>query len=167
MRRFLALGAFLLTLVTAAWAHAYHASIMEARLNPKTQQLEVALKVFTDDLVTALSNGQPRRLNLADMPAAQLTPLLAGYLRRTVTIGSKPGEVLPITYVGQQVEKDAHWLYFSVKLPAAKPLHSFTLRHRLLMEQFGDQMNIVNLEAGGKKQSALFREGAEEQQLSW
>lgn len=167
MHRFLALGAFLLTLVTTAWAHAYHASIMEARLNPKTQQLEIALKVFTDDLETALSSGQPRRLSLSDMPSAQLTPLLAGYVRRTVVIGTKPGEGLPISYVGQQVEKDAHWLYFSVKMPAGRPLHGFTLRHRLLMEQFADQMNIVNLEAGGKKQSALFREGAEEQQLSW
>lgn len=167
MRRLLALGAILLILVTAAWAHAYHASIMEARLNPKTQQLEVALKVFTDDLETALSKGQPRRLSLSDMPAAQLTPLLAGYVRRRVQIGGKPGEALPLTYVGQQVEKDAHWLYFSVKLPAGKPLHGLTLRHRLLLEQFPDQMNIVNLEAGGKKQSALFREGAEEQQLTW
>ncbi|GAB3834980.1 hypothetical protein GCM10028821_30530 [Hymenobacter jeollabukensis] len=155
----------MLALVTAAWAHAYHASVMEARVNAKTQQLEVALKIFSDDLEAALSAGQPRHLSLADVPAAQLTPLLAGYLRRTVTIGTKPGEALPITYAGQQVEKDAHWLYFSVKLPASA--RSLTLRHRLLMEQFPDQMNIVNLEAGGKKQSALFREGNEEQRLSW
>ncbi|RAK65303.1 hypothetical protein DLM85_17395 [Hymenobacter edaphi] len=154
-----------LVLVTAAWAHAYHASIMEARVNAKTQQLEVALKIFTDDLEAALSAGQPRHLSLAETPAARLTPLLAGYLRRTVAIGTRPGEALPITYAGQQVEKDAHWLYFSVKLPAAA--RGLTLRHRLLMEQFPDQMNIVNLEAGGKKQSALFREGNEEQRLSW
>lgn len=165
MRRFLALGALLLALVTAAWAHAYHASIMEARLNPKTGQLEVALKVFTDDLETALSVGQPRRLSLPELPAAQLTPLLAAYVRRTVSIGTRPGEALPISYVGQQAEKDAQWLYFSVKLPATA--RSLTLRHRLLLEQFPDQMNIVNLEAGGKKQSALFREGAEQQQLHW
>ena len=165
MRRILALGALLLVFATAAWAHAYHASIMEARLNAKTQQLEVALKVFSDDLETALSAGQPRRLSLSEMPANQLTPLLAAYVRRTVAIGTKPGEALPITYVGQQVEKDAHWLYFSVKLPGAA--RSLTLRHRLFMEQFPDQMNVVNLEAGGKKQSALFREGNEEQRLSW
>lgn len=165
MRRFLALGAFLLVLVAAAGAHAYHASIMEARLNPGKQQLEVALKVFTDDLETALSSGQPRRVSLAETPAAQLNSLLAGYLRRTVAVGTKPGEALPLSYLGQQVEKDAHWLYFSVKLPATA--RGLTLRHRLLLEQFPDQMNIVNLEAGGKKQSALFRDGNEEQRLSW
>jgi hypothetical protein len=166
MRRLLAFAGLLLLALTAA-AHAYHASIMEARLNPKTRQLEVALKVFTDDLETALSAGQPRHLSLAETPAAQLTPLISGYLRRTVVIGTKPGEALPITYVGQQADKDAHWLYFSVPLPAGPPVQRLTLRHRLLLEQFRDQMNIVNLEAGGKKQSALFREGAEEQQLSW
>ncbi|RTQ50135.1 hypothetical protein EJV47_10900 [Hymenobacter gummosus] len=166
MRRLLFLAGALLMALTAA-AHAYHASIMEARLNPRTRQLEVALKVFTDDLEAALSVGRPRHLSLAETPAAQLTPLLSGYLRRTVAIGTRPGEALPLTYVGQQAEKDAHWLYFSVQLPAGKPVQSLTLRHRLLMEQFQDQMNIVNFEAGGKKQSALFREGNEEQQLSW
>ncbi|MCC3157281.1 hypothetical protein LJ737_08525 [Hymenobacter sp. 15J16-1T3B] len=165
MRRLLALGALLLALATAAWAHAYHASIMEARLNAKTQQLEVALKVFSDDLETALSAGQPRHLSLSEMAPAQLTPLLATYVRRTVAIGTRPGEALPITYIGQQTEKDAQWLYFSVKLPAAA--RGLNLRHRLLLEQFPDQMNVVNLEAAGKKQSALFREGNEEQRLSW
>ncbi|GAB2965866.1 hypothetical protein GCM10027048_39810 [Hymenobacter coalescens] len=165
MRRFAALLGFLLLLVTAAWAHAYHASIMEARLNAKTQQLEVSLKVFTDDLETALSHGQPRPVSIAETPAAQLTPLLSGYLRRTVAVGTRPGEALPLNYLGLQQDKDAYWLHFSVKLPAAT--RSLTLRHRLLMEQFADQMNIVNLEAGGKKQSALFRAGNEEQQLSW
>jgi hypothetical protein len=167
MRRLAALLGLLLSIATVAWAHAYHASIMEARLNPKTQQLEVALKVFTDDLETALSSGRPRHLSLAETPAAQLTPLLSGYLRRCLSVGTKPGETLPLNYLGQQVEKDAYWLYFSVKLPAGAPVKGLNLRHRLLMEQFPDQMNIVNLEAGGKKQSALFRDGNEEQQLSW
>ena len=47
------------------------------------------------------------------------------------------------------------------------PVDSESARVSALLEQFPDQMNIVNLEAGGKKQSALFREGAEEQQLTW
>ncbi|OON69124.1 DUF6702 family protein [Hymenobacter sp. CRA2] len=165
MRRFLVFAAALLLVALTAAAHAYHASIMEARLNAKTQQLEVALKVFTDDMEAVLSNGQPRHVSIAETPAAQLTPMLAGYLRRTVVIGTKPGEVLPLNYLGLQQEKDAYWLYFSVKLP--RPVQGLTMRHRLLMDQFSDQMNIVNLDAGGKKQSALFRDGNEEQQLSW
>ncbi|KUG06766.1 DUF6702 family protein [Solirubrum puertoriconensis] len=163
MRRFVVfLGALLITL--AAWAHPYHASIMEAKLNSKTQQLEIALKVFTDDLETGLSQGAARPLRLLETPAAQLTPVISNYLRRSITVGTKPGEALPLNYLGMEREKDAHWIYFSVKLN--KRTQAINLSHRLLMEQFSDQMNIVNLEANGKKQSALFRSGNETQRIS-
>jgi hypothetical protein len=163
MTRLLATLLVLLIGLSTAFAHAYHASVMDLRLNAKTQQLEVALKIFTDDLETTLSKGQPKPVTLDQTAVVQ--PLMAAYLRRTVSFGTKPGETLPLNYVGMEREKDAHWVYFSVKLP--RPVQTVTLRHHLLMDQFPDQMNIVNLEAGGKKQSALFRDGNEVQELKW
>ena len=64
MRRPLLLLPVLLLAALTGWAHAYHATIMDVRYNPARQQLEVALKVFTDDFEQALSEqalsaGQP------------------------------------------------------------------------------------------------------------
>jgi hypothetical protein len=164
MRRlvFLLIG---LSISLAAMAHAYHASIMDVRYNAQKQQLEIALKVFTDDFEKALSQGQPKPISLLQMPATQTKPITAAYLARTLRFGTKPGETLPLTYLGMQHEGDAHWLYCTVKLPRA--LKSLTLHHKLLLDQFSDEMNIVNLEAGGKKQSTLFRSGEEEQTFTW
>jgi hypothetical protein len=58
MRHLLVFCAFCLLSFTAM-AHAYHASIMEVQYNPKKQQLEVALKVFTDDFEKGLSAASP------------------------------------------------------------------------------------------------------------
>ncbi|WP_400193811.1 DUF6702 family protein [Hymenobacter sp. B81] len=165
LRRSLVFAAALLLLSLAAWAHAYHASIMELRVNPDKQQLEISLKVFTDDLEKALSEGQPRPVSLEQSPAGTVQPLLAAYLRQRIGFTGKPGEALPLSYLGMQRENDAHWLFCTVKLP--RPLRGVQLQHRLLLEHFADQMNIVNLEAGGKKQSALFRDGHDTQLLSW
>jgi hypothetical protein len=164
MRRlvFLLIG---LSISLAAMAHAYHASIMDVRYNAQKQQLEIALKVFTDDFEKALSQGQPKPISLLQMPATQTKPITAAYLTRTLRFGTKPGETLPLTYLGMQHEGDAHWLYCTVKLPRA--LSSLNLHHKLLLDQFPDEMNIVNLEAGGKKQSTLFRGGEEEQTFTW
>ena len=148
-----------------AMAHAYHASIMELHYNPGKQQLEVALKVFTDDFEKALSAGQPSSISLEQSPKPQVTALVTALLRRSVMFGTKPGETLPIQFIGIQKETDAHWLYFAVKL--AKPVNGIYLRHSLLEDTFRDQMNIVNVEANGKKQSALFKEGDESQKLTW
>jgi hypothetical protein len=164
MRR-LILVCILLTAALVAGAHAYHASIMDVRYNSQKQQLEVALKVFTDDFEKALSAGQPRPISFEESPKAQVTTLITALLTRSLTFGTKPGEALPLQFLGFQRESDAHWLYFSVKL--AKPVKGLYLRHRLLLDTFPDEMNIVNVEAGGKKQSALFRDGEESQKLTW
>ncbi|OUJ75527.1 DUF6702 family protein [Hymenobacter crusticola] len=164
MRRFsLLITALFISLLAAA--HAYHASIMELHYNASKQQLEVSLKVFTDDFEKALSTGQPISISLDQSPKPQVTALVTALLRRSVVFGTKPGEALPIQFIGIQKETDAHWLYFAVKL--AKPVNGIYLRHSLLEDTFPDQMNIVNVEANGKKQSALFKDGDESQKLAW
>ncbi|KAA9338316.1 hypothetical protein F0P96_05635 [Hymenobacter busanensis] len=162
-RLFVLASALLLSL--AAFAHAYHASIMDVKVNAQKKQLEVALKVFTDDLEKGLSVGQPRPISLDQTPPFVVQPLVAAYLRKTIVFTGKPSEEFPLKYIGMERENDAHWLYFSVALP--RPLQGVRLQQRLLLEQFPDQMNIVNVEASSGKKSALFRNGNEAQLLSW
>ncbi|RIY09106.1 hypothetical protein D0T11_13110 [Hymenobacter rubripertinctus] len=156
----------MLLLSLAAWAHTYHASILEMRFNPGKQRLEMALKVFTDDLEKDLSQNQPAPIRTDQLTRAQLDPLLLNLLRREVQFSIRPGAAaLPLTLVGLQKESEAYWLYFTAPLPAATT--GVTLRHQLLLALFPDQMNIVNLTANGQKQSFLFRNGEETQQLKW
>jgi hypothetical protein len=164
-RRFFLLLPLALLLSLAAWAHANHASIMELRYNPQKLQMEVALKLFSDDFEKALSLGQSSAISLDKSPKEQVNSLVLQLLRRSIQIGTKPGESLPITFVGIQHEHDSHWVYFTVKL--ARPVQTLTLTHKVFLDVFPDQMNIVNLEANGQKQSLLFRAGQEHQQLKW
>ncbi|QJX45807.1 hypothetical protein HMJ29_02195 [Hymenobacter taeanensis] len=154
-----------LLLSLAAWAHAYHASIMELRYNPQKLQLEIALKLFSDDFEKALSVGQAKGISLDKSPKEQVNTLVTQLVRRSLEFSTKPGEVLPLTLVGIQHEHDSHWVYFTAKLP--RPVPEVTLRHKLMLDVFPDQMNVVNLEANGQKQTLLFREGQEQQQLKW
>ena len=164
--RFLLPLVVLLSVSLVAWAHAYHASIMEVRVNPAKQRLEMALKIFTDDLEKDLSTGKPTPVRTDQLSRTQLNPLLLDLLRRSVQFSARPNEAaLPLTLVGLQKEKDAYWVYFTAPLPATAT--GVSLRHQLLLATFPDQMNIVNLEAKGQKQSLLFREGETQQQLKW
>ena len=61
-------------------------------------------------------------------------------------------------------------LLVTVRPPAGatalpRPLTSLRLRQTLMLDLYSDQMNIVNIEAGSQKQSALFRAGNEEQEI--
>lgn len=149
-------------LETTTARHAYHASILELRLNPETQQVEMSLKVFTDDLEKALSQGQPAPVSLRDQGRA--LPLADRYLRQHLALSLPNGQVLTVQFLGMQAEKDAYWLY--AKAPLPRPTAALRLRYTLLLDVFADQMNIVNAEAGAKKTSALLRNGHEEELLS-
>lgn len=163
MRRF----SFLLLLLPllALTRHTYHSSILDLRLNPQKQQVELALKVFTDDLESALSQGRPQRLSLQD-PRAQA--LAEAYLREHLALalpaaGRQPQAPLALQFVGMQAEKDAYWLYAKARLPRATT--ALWLRNTVMLDQFSDQMNIVNAESGPAKTSELYRAGHEQAML--
>lgn len=159
------LVALVLLATSAAWAlHAYHSSLMELRYNPSKKQLEVAIKVFTDDFEKAISQGQPAPVSLSE-PGPRPLALTTAYLQRTLRFSTAAGAPLPLQVLGLQNEKDGYWLYCKVPLPG--PMPSVQLRQAMLVELFGDQMNIVNVEAGDKKQSVLFRAGHEQELVTW
>jgi hypothetical protein len=166
MRRLFALLLVLVPLLALA-RHTYHSSILELRLNPKQQQVELALKVFTDDLENALSQGRPQHLSLQDPRAL---PLADAYLREHLALalpastGRQPRLPLTIQFVGMQSEKDAYWLYAKAKLPRATA--QLWLRNTVMLDLFSDQMNIVNAENGSAKVSELYRAGHEQAVLT-
>jgi len=168
MRRFSLFSLLLLGLPTLAGTrHAYHTSILELKLNPQKQQVELALKVFTDDFTRALSKGRPKAVDLRS-PAA--LPLAELYLHQHLKLmlpaaPRQPRVPLEVTFLGLQPEKDAYWLYAKVPLP--HPTKELLIQQEVLLEEFADQMNIVNAEGNGKKVSALLRNGHEEEVLNF
>ena len=167
MRLLAALATLLLLFPLAGAApvlHAYHSTITELHYNTAKKQLELAVKVFTDDFEKALSQGQPARVNLTDAGPRPLA-LASAYLQRTLQVRTVAGAPLPLQVLGMQSEKDGYWLYCKVPLPG--PVPGVKLRQAMMLDLFGDEANIVNIEAGGKKQSALFRDGHEEEVLMW
>jgi len=166
MRR-LAFLLLLLPLLALAARHTYHSSIMELRINPQQQQVEIALKVFTDDLENALSKGRPQHLTLQD---PRIMPLADAYLRSHLELAlpyassRQPRLPLTLQFVGMQPEKDAYWLYAKAKLPRAAT--AVWLRNTVLLDIFSDQMNIVNAESNDKKVSELYRAGHEQAVLT-
>lgn len=162
--RLLAVFAALLLPLTVAALHAYHSTLTELRYNAPKKQLELSVKVFTDDFEKALSQGQAAPVNLTDAGPRPLA-LTTAYVQRTLQVRTLAGAPLPVQVLGMQAENDGYWLYCKVPLPG--PLAGVQLRQTMMLDVFGDEMNIVNIEASGKKQSALFRAGHEQETINW
>lgn len=168
MPRLFALLSLLLALPTLAGSrHAYHSTITELRLSSQKKQVELSIKVFTDDLEKAISQGKPGTVSLREIRALPLVELyLHQHLKLTIPITGHTGRTpLEVQFVGMQPEKDAYWVYAKAALP--RPTNELQVEQAMLLELFPDQMNIVNAEGNGKKVSALYRSGHEQSILTF
>lgn len=134
--------------------HAYHVSLAQIAYNADTHALEIAVKIFTDDLEATLEAlGAPRLQLNSPREHAEAQDLIARYLgnRLTWTVNDAPQTA---KYIGREYEDDATWCYLEIlDIPAFR---SITIDNKILMERFEDQRNLVHVTHQGRTQSLFF-----------
>lgn len=143
--------------VKPAAAHEYHASIADVRYNPRTQSLEVAVKVFMDDLEDALSKRNKTTV-VYSHTSEQVKKYLTDYLSSNLVLEVEKGKPLKQKYVGSEEDADVVWMYLEMPVQQTS-LSQLYVKNALLTELFSDQMNIVNINYKGKTESVLLQRG--------
>jgi len=153
-----------LAVMSPAMAHDYHVSITDVSYNARTQRLEVAMKVFTDDLEEALSRRTKTKVHYSSS-SEQVKRYLEAYVQANLAFALQKGKPLKTVFLGSEEEADVVWLYVEIPLPGAS-LSQLYVRNGVLTELFTDQMNIVSLTYKGKTTSVLLQTGDTEKKLS-
>lgn len=156
----------LLGLVTGytVQAHDYHASITDVKYNPKTQNLEVALRVFTDDLENALSQRNKGKVSYSSQ-SDKIKQYLAEYLRASLSFELVKGKPLRQRIIGSEEETDAVWIY--IEVPVQKAAFSqLYVKNAVFTELFNDQMNVVNINYKGNISSVLLQKNDIEKKIA-
>lgn len=150
-------------LVAPSVRHDFHTSLTEMRVNAKEKTVEVTVRVFTDDIETALTkanNGQRVRLEMKDNAG----PLIERYLKQHFVLTNAKGQRRPYQFLGKEFEADATWLY--LEIPLTEPLPGVILQNDVFFDLFDDQTNLVNVFYGGdEKRSFLFTQKAKQHSL--
>ena len=149
------------TFTSAVHAHPIRTSYAEADFRPETQKLEIALRVYPDDLETALSAhaGHPITLAQTTPPAFDLA--LLAYLRATFLLRTAEGTTPALHLLGRELKDNAQhlWIYFYCTLPGGPA--GARLAHRVLRDAFPNQLNALRF--GQKGQTLLFLNDAEKE----
>ncbi len=133
--------------------HDFHNSLTEMRYNAQSKAFEIEVKLFTDDLETALSRenaGRKFRIQDGDKQDAYVER----YVRKHFKLSTPAGILKPYVYVGKQNEVDATWIF--IELPFNESLTGCKLQQDALTEVFDDQQNLVNLQFQGEKKYFIF-----------
>ncbi|MFG0275615.1 MAG: DUF6702 family protein [Phycisphaerales bacterium] len=144
---------------SVAGAHPYHVAFLEAEANPETERLQVAMRIFPEDLERALERMSERRS--VDLERAEdVDELITRYLARTVLLRDPDAapddaelaepEASIIHWVGKELGVRHTWLYFEVDLgrPDAEGLE---ISVRSMFEVEPTQENTIRFRRGEER----------------
>lgn len=131
--------------------HPFYVSVTEITQNASARSLEVSCKFFADDFEETLQNAYKVQLDVtAESERPTFDKLIPDYVTKRLRMMAD-GKPLKLTYVGYERDKEAVYCYFEVTdQPLVKNL---AVMNTLLHDFKPEQINIMHVSIGGKRQS--------------
>ena len=156
-------AAMLALMLVGFTLHKFYVSLTELRFNPDSSRLEVSMRIFPDDLDRALYEKYGTATQLAtSMEPAEADSLVSKYLRHHLRVEVN-GAPVSFTYLGKEPEANALWCYLESD-PVTSPL-SMKIRNTILMDEFEDQVNIIQAYSGDWNKGLLLTRNTPEDEL--
>lgn len=133
--------------------HPFYISLTEIRYNQTNQSLEIAQKIFWDDLEVALGEKYKTKVDfLNPKNKADLEKMLQAYLLEKNEIKVN-GQKAKLSYLGYEIEEDAAWFYLEATgISAPKKVE---IKNDVLISNFEGQQNIINFYLDKKPKSLI------------
>ena len=131
--------------------HPFFVSMTDVNYNGKEKNLEISVRIFTDDFESILSTNYKTRVDL-QKPAvqAEMAKLVNDYIQKHLHF-QVDGKNVTTSYVGFEQQGESTWTYFQVEnIPSVKKIAVF---NSLLHDYKKEQINMLHLKANGKEQS--------------
>jgi len=141
-----------------ASAHRFHFGMTDVSYNERTGSTEIVHTYTAHDIDALLLNLYQRQFDLSD-PEDQA--VLRQYVERQFWLAGPDGKRLPSKWIGMTVDANSVVIYQEIE---NTPLtRAATVRQGVLIDFLPEQVNTVNLGAGGTVRSLTFTRQALEQ----
>lgn len=160
---------FLLTAIgfwlTAFSLHPYYMSVTEFEYKPAEKEVQVACKIFTDDLEGTLKKEYKRKVDILNASAKKENEqLLNSYLQQHLRL-QLDGKPVVLKMIGFEQEGEAVWIYLVANNTAA--FKSAVVFNDLLYSYREDQLNIIHFKNKAERKSHRFTFPNKEVALRW
>ena len=130
-------------------AHDFHVSKTDINYKPEQRSLQLTVRVFLDDLESALGNYDPSRMNLfTDSEYIKADSLIAIYMSDHINL-TTDNNPHSLNYIGKEISDDhsSSWCYIeALDVDEFEILH---LTNSIFNEIFDDQRNIIEFKING------------------
>lgn len=145
--------------------HPYYMSVTEFEYKPAEKEVQVACKIFTDDLEETLKKEYKRKVDILSTAAKKENEqLLNNYLQQHLRL-QLDGKPVALKMIGFEQEGEAVWIYLVTS--NTTPFKSAVVFNDLLYSYREDQLNIIHFKNKGERKSHRFTFPNKEVALSW
>lgn len=143
------LSFFLLSVLTLV--HPLHISVTEITLDEKEGELEIMIRIFSDDLEQAIrTESKNPDLKFLGAGVTDADKLAWNYLKPRIRL-TAGGEPLTLKYLGH--EKDEDVMIFYIQVQPVQKFETISVMNSIITELYDDQANIVNVTVGDQTKS--------------
>lgn len=132
--------------------HPFYVSVVDLNYKQKERNLQVSVKLFSNDLEDALQRTSKKNIDLLNPKnQTETDSVLLNYISKRLAILVNSKKQL-LNYIGYEKEEEAIWTYFEIKnciLPK-----NITIDTKLLYDYLPQQINIVHVNVNGHKKSS-------------
>jgi len=131
--------------------HPLYISIIEVNHNAKDKELEISVRIFTDDFEAALKKNGAVKIDLthpADKTAAE--KLVSTYILNHLQL-KVDNQILPIHFIGFEQQQESIWTYFEI--PYAQPPKKLEVTTTVLYDYQEKQINIIHAKVHNDEKS--------------
>lgn len=154
--------------VVMAWGHPFHVSVCDIFYNPRAQRIELAQRIFLDDLEETLrSYGDDPYLDITHpKDSVRVDSLLKAYYTEKLSLWVD-GKLQSLSYLGHERKENNMWSYLETQKKVRRPPKRIEIRNTLLFEQFRDQQNLIKIRIFEAEQTLLLHRAAPQQAASF
>jgi hypothetical protein len=152
-------------LIYSLLPHPFYISLTDMVYNRDRNSIEIAQKIFWDDLEVALSQLSQSKVDfLRPTDPKALNELAENYLLAHNQIYIN-GSLQKVHYLGFEIEDDAAWFYMEIEnVPLPKEIR---IKNTILLADFPPQQNIVNFYLDKSPKSIITSKNKQEGELRY
>jgi hypothetical protein len=136
-----------------ARAHRQHTALSVLTWSPEAGRVEVVHRCFAHDLEVAVARTFKRPG--APLETDEDLARAAAYVEERFAAAAAEGELLPVTSVGAEIDGELAYVYQTIEIP--QPPQQLGVKNLILVDEFRDQVNFVNVDLWDDMRTLIFR----------
>ena len=144
-------GSWLVMACMTVW-HPFFVSLTDINYNKNEKELEISVRIFTDDFENILRKNNPGvKIDvLHPTNQQQLNQVVSTYIQKHLHLQLN-GSSLQLSFLGYEQQAESIWSYFEVKQVTS--VEKIAITNSILHDYNTNQINMIHIKVGDKEKS--------------